>query len=80
MKTPRDLSSRDVVRELKRFGYVVVRQDGSHIRLTTQQGGEGHLTVPVHDPLRVGTLEQIVGMAAKHFGMSKVDMMRKLFG
>lgn len=80
MKAPRDLSWREVVRALRKFGYVVVRQDGSHIRLTTQQNGEDHLTVPAHDPVRIGTLDQIVAKAAAHFGMSKADMMNRLFG
>jgi predicted RNA binding protein YcfA (HicA-like mRNA interferase family) len=80
MKTPRDLSWRDVVKALSRFGYVVVRQKGSHIRLTTQVGGEDHLAVPAHDPIRVGTLEAIVSKAAQHFHKSKSEMMEALFG
>jgi predicted RNA binding protein YcfA (HicA-like mRNA interferase family) len=80
MKTPRDLSWRDAVKALSRFGYVVVRQKGSHIRLTTQQGGEDHLAVPAHDPVRVGTLEAIVAKAALHFHKSKSEMMEELFG
>ena len=38
MKLPRDLSASDVVRGLERLGYVVTRQRGSHIRLTTSLG------------------------------------------
>ena len=79
MKTPRDLSWRDVVKALGRFGYVIVRQKGSHIRLTTQMGGEDHLAVPAHDPLRVGTLEAIVAKAALHFHKTKNQMMEELF-
>ncbi|MGH7956922.1 MAG: hypothetical protein ACREH8_07905 [Opitutaceae bacterium] len=29
-----------------------MRQDGSHIRLTTQRGGEHHVTVPNHNRSR----------------------------
>ncbi|MBX9772162.1 MAG: type II toxin-antitoxin system HicA family toxin [Candidatus Obscuribacterales bacterium] len=43
MRLPRDVSSKDLVAALKAFGYEVTRQTGSHIRLTTTQGGEHHL-------------------------------------
>jgi hypothetical protein len=32
------------------------RQTGSHVRLTTRQDGEHHVTVPNHAQLRIGTL------------------------
>ncbi|NYE57789.1 putative RNA binding protein YcfA (HicA-like mRNA interferase family) [Carboxydothermus ferrireducens DSM 11255] len=34
----------------------VTRQTGSHIRLTTTLKGEHHVTIPLHDPLKIGTL------------------------
>ena len=46
MKLPRDLSAADLEKALRRiFGYQFVRQLGSHRRLTTQTGGEHHLTL-----------------------------------
>jgi predicted RNA binding protein YcfA (HicA-like mRNA interferase family) len=60
MRIPRDLSGSDLVRALAAFGYVVTRQSGSHIRLTTSQGGQHHVTVPRHDALRMGTLSGIL--------------------
>jgi predicted RNA binding protein YcfA (HicA-like mRNA interferase family) len=69
-----------VVRALSRFGYQVVRQTGSHVRLTTQQNGEDHVTVPAHKPIRVGTLNAIVGHVARHFGKTLSEMMDELFG
>jgi predicted RNA binding protein YcfA (HicA-like mRNA interferase family) len=36
MKLPRDLSGQDLVKALKKLGYEVSHQTGSHIRLTTQ--------------------------------------------
>lgn len=80
MKTPRDKSAQEVVRALARFGYYVVRQSGSHIRLTTQLSGQDHVTVPAHNPVRVGTLNHIVAGVARHFGRSLPDMMEALFG
>ena len=51
MKMPRDLSGQELVKYLKPYGYIITRQTGSHIRLTTQLQGEHHITVPNHDPL-----------------------------
>lgn len=43
MKLPRDLAGRELVRALgKAFGYQVTRETGSHLRLTTQAGGQHH--------------------------------------
>jgi hypothetical protein len=28
---------------------------GSHLRLTTDQNGQHHITIPNHDPLKIGT-------------------------
>lgn len=53
MKLPRDLSAEDLVQKLKHLGYRVTRQTGSHIRLTSTQQGEHHITIPNHTPLRV---------------------------
>ena len=46
MKLPRDLSGQQLAKLLAKFGYVIHRQNGSHIRLTTQSGEEHQLTVP----------------------------------
>ncbi|HNQ90385.1 MAG TPA: type II toxin-antitoxin system HicA family toxin [Verrucomicrobiota bacterium] len=52
MKLPRDVAAADLEKALRRaFGYEFTRQSGSHRRLTTQTGGEHHLTIPVHDPV-----------------------------
>lgn len=59
MRIPRDLSGADLVERLGRLGYEVTRQSGSHVRLTTHARGEHHITVPKHDPLRIGTLAAI---------------------
>ena len=44
MKIPRDLTGPDLAKALRAFGYERVRQDGSHIRLTTQRGGQHHIS------------------------------------
>src|SRR5574337_2155823 len=66
MRLPRDLSGDDLIRRLGRLGYAVSRQTGSHVRLTVRDArGEHHITVPRHDPLRVGTLAAIIGAVAQ---------------
>ena len=78
MKTPRDCTGPKLVRALRKFGYTVLRQTGSHIRLATQQGGEHHLTVPNHDPIKVGTLHGILKDVAAHHHLSVDDLLREL--
>ena len=79
MKIPRDLSGRDLIQRLKLLGYEPTRQSGSHIRLTTQQNGEHHVTVPNHDPLKIGTLSSILDIVAAHFHLTRKDLLQKLF-
>ncbi len=79
MKTPRSVSATGLIKKLKPLGYEVTRQSGSHIRLTTEQKGRHHITVPNHDPLRVGTFSSIITDIAKHFGKSKKQLLDELF-
>jgi predicted RNA binding protein YcfA (HicA-like mRNA interferase family) len=79
MKLPRDLSGADLAQALKRLGYSVTRQTGSHMRLTTQQQGEHHVTIPCHDPLRVGTLAAILAEVCAHFGLSREELTDRLW-
>src|SRR5437764_465725 len=48
MKIPRDCTGPELVRALRKFGYSVSRQSGSHITMTTQRDGEHHATIPNH--------------------------------
>lgn len=79
MKIPRDISGTDLVKFLKPYGYTITRQSGSHIRLTTYTNGEHHITIPAHDPLKVGTLSSILTDIAAHFDKTKEQLMRELF-
>ena len=67
MKLPRDLTGLQLVKNLEVLGYQVSRQTGSHIRITTLQSGEHHLTIPAHNPLKTGTLSAILNDIAQHF-------------
>jgi len=53
-----------VVRALKRGGWVVVRQRGSHIRLHCRCGAETlKIIVPAHRPIKRSTLAHILKQA-----------------
>lgn len=80
MKLPRDLSGEELARQLRKCGYEVTRQTGSHIRLSTTQRGEHHVTVPRHDPLKVGTLSGVLNDVASHLGIDKESLLEKIFG
>ncbi len=79
MRLPRDVSGRQLAQALQKVGYTITRQTGSHLRLTTQENGEHHVTVPAHDPLRVGTLAGIVGDVAEHLGITRDELVSRLF-
>ena len=79
MKLPRDLSGRDLVQVLGSLGYKITRQSGSHLRLTTDEPGEHHITIPNHDPLRIGTLAAILNDVASHHQFSSDALVNKLF-
>ena len=80
MRLPRDLSGSDLAQTLGNLGYSITRQTSSHLRLTTQQHGEHHLTIPQHDPLRVGTLSAILADVADHFKITREQLLNRLFG
>lgn len=80
VRLPRDISGTDLARALGAFGYIVTRQSGSHLRLTTEERGEHHITIPAHAQLRVGTLSAILGEVARHFGIERSDVVERLFG
>ena len=79
MRLPRDLSGADLAKALRRLGYETTRQTGSHLRLTTQVGGEHHVTVPRHGPVKVGTLAAILNEIADHAGLTREELLASFF-
>ena len=79
MKVPRNLSSGQLIQLLANFGYETTRQTGSHIRLTTQENGQHHLTIPAHNPLKIGTLNSILRSVGEHFSLTKDELLEKMF-
>ena len=80
MKTPCDVSGKDLVKTLKAYNYEVTGQNGSHIKVTTEQNGQHHVAIPNHNPIKIGTLNGILSEVAKHFGIIKEEVVRVLFG
>ena len=79
MKMPRDISAGDLIKLLKYYGYIVTRQSGSNIRLTTIENGEHHITIPDHNPIKIGTLSAILTDVAAHFNKSKDELAAQMF-
>jgi predicted RNA binding protein YcfA (HicA-like mRNA interferase family) len=78
-KIPRDISGNDLVKLLSKLGYEVVRQKGSHIRLSLlSSNGEHHITVPNHNPIKLGTLNAILSDVAEHLNVSKEEILKNL--
>jgi predicted RNA binding protein YcfA (HicA-like mRNA interferase family) len=80
MKIPRDISGRDLIKHLKSYDYMISRQTGSHIRLTTSKNGQHHITIPNHNPLKIGTLSSIIADIAQHFDKTKEEILQELLG
>ncbi len=79
MRLPRDISSNELIKLLRKFGYEKTRQKGSHIRLTTLKEGEHHITIPDHDPIKLGTLSSIIADVSNHFTKTKEEVATELF-
>lgn len=81
MKLPRDISGPDLARLLDRYRYSIVRQTGSHIRLTSAiKGTEHHVTIPAHSPLKLGTLSAVLRDVAKYLELDRDSLAGELFG
>jgi predicted RNA binding protein YcfA (HicA-like mRNA interferase family) len=80
VKLPRDLSGDDLARALRRYGYEITRQTGSHMRLSSSfQGVQHHITIPAHSPLKIGTLSQILADVADYLELTRDQLSEKLF-
>lgn len=79
MRIPRDVIGQLLAERLRRHGYVLTRQTRSHMRLSRSfDGQQQHLTIPAHEPLRVGTLRQILKDVASQLGCSIEELIGSL--
>ena len=55
------ISGIEVIKRLKRDGFIATRQKGSHVRLEKYVGNKTiKITVPLHSELKKGTLSRII--------------------
>lgn len=80
MRLPRNVSAKELIKSLAKIGYEVSRQKGSHIRLTCSFPSEHHVTIPNHDPIKLGTLSSTINDIASQRGLAKEELIHQLFG
>ena len=78
MKTPRDISGPRLAQALRKLGYLVTRQTGSHLRVTTQQRGEHHEVIPNHSPIKIRTLRSILRNVSQHHQTTVSELLEML--
>ena len=78
MKLPRDLDADALIKGLRRLGYEISRQTGSHIRLTRSGNPQHHVTIPNHSPLKIGTLNNILGELCDFLKLSREDLLKQI--
>ena len=76
---PKDITGKELIKRLKLLGYIATRQNGSHIRVQTEQNGKHSETIPNHDPMKQGTLRKILKNIANHFGLTLEELKLILF-
>ena len=77
MKLPRGVSGDSLVRALEQLGYSVIRRKGSHTRMRHEGPPVHSITVPLHNPLKTGTLHGILSEVAQMTSMT-VEALAKL--
>ena len=79
MRLPRELYGRELARHLcANWAYRQVNQVGSHIILQTEEPCHHRISVPDHDVLRIGTLNNILRAVADHKGVTREDVLDTL--
>lgn len=80
MKIPRDVSAKDLIKSLEHIGYYVERQKGNHITLRCVKDPKTHnVTIPNYNPIKLGTLNNILKDIAAFFEISKEEIIERLF-
>ena len=78
MRLPRDVSGQRLADALRVLGYAPSRQRGDHLRLTTQQNWEHHVSIPLHDSQRIGTLSGVLTGVATHHALTRDELLQRL--
>jgi predicted RNA binding protein YcfA (HicA-like mRNA interferase family) len=73
------VSGKDLIKTFSRLGYYIVRQKGSHAQLKcATPSGEHTITIPLHEEIAPGTLNDILSKVALWKGISKDELIRML--
>ncbi len=79
-KTPRNVSGIYLCKVLGKYGYTIIRQTGSHIRLKSDfMGYEHSITIPAHNPIKIGTLNNILNGVAEYLKIRREKLVDSLF-
>ena len=69
------MQSKKLIKVLVSLDYEIIRQRGSHVRLRKPTvAGEHNITVPFHEELAKGTLNDILSQVSIWNGISKDDL------
>lgn len=78
-RIPRDVSHKELCTLLGKYGYTITRQTGSHIRLKSNLMGYEHsITIPAHNPIKIGTLNKILTDVAAYLKIQKEKLVENL--
>jgi predicted RNA binding protein YcfA (HicA-like mRNA interferase family) len=78
VKLPRGVSADRLIRALERLGYIVIRQKGSHARLFHEAVTVHSISVPMHDPLKIGTFHGILAEVSRAQSISIQEILELL--
>ena len=68
------LSGKEVIKIFEKFGFLILRTNGSHVSLKYKTKlKEMHTTIPLHKELKKGTLKNIVKDFEFCFGLEKCN-------
>jgi predicted RNA binding protein YcfA (HicA-like mRNA interferase family) len=77
MKLSRSESGSSLIKKLSKLGYEISRQKGSHIRLTRiDTKGTHNITIPNHDPIKIGLLSKILHDVANRLDITKDELLK----
>ncbi len=69
------ISGRELIKRVKVYGYVKVRQKGSHISISN---GKHTVSVPDHKELALGLLADIIKDIANNIGIDEKEIIERL--
>jgi len=74
-RIPRDISGRELAGLLNKYGYIIVLQTSS----SRFKHKEHKITIPDHQVIKIGTLNNILNEVAEYLKKSKQDLIKDLF-